>query len=230
MDALGFFLVVPPSRNDAGLVSWATFRGPEHIPIGDKVIGLVPHRNPIVTGAQNAVIANSESFVVLPVGSNQGLPVIECDCGEGGNVIEWGIVPDSVLLDYAKYETPQYDNLAAVLNNDASDTSGGPVAANKSKAPTADQAGTQSDANKRFGIHESKRGTIILNGEPSCAVGGWINLNGARVGVDGYYSIEQVEHEFTRASGFKTTIELKNIVSATAPTQNLPADQFSPPS
>jgi uncharacterized protein len=174
--------------------------------------------NKMATETGGNVIANSDSFVVIPVGSDQGLPVIECDVTEGGNVIEWSIVPDSVLLQYQNYQALQYDNAAAVLMNDmGSILSGETTATNKSKAPTANQAEVLADANKRFGTSETKRGSIVINGEPSAAVGGWINVRGARAGVDGYYSIEEATHDYNRSSGFVTTLQLKNIVSATPP-------------
>ena len=186
--------------------------------------------NKIAGEVGGAVICEDKTFVIYPVGTDQGLPVIECDCGPGGNVIEWSIIPDSDLLKYAGFQTLQYDNSEAVLNNDMGDTSGGPIAINKAKAPTSDQASVQSNANAHFGRYESKRGSITINGEPAASVGGWININGARSAVDGYYSIAQVEHNYNRSSGFVTTLELKNIVSATPPQKFLPAVEFSPPS
>jgi hypothetical protein len=185
--------------------------------------------NKIAGEVGGAVICNDKTFVIYPVGSDQGLPVIECDCGEGGNVIEWNIIPDSDLLKYAGFQTLAYDNAKAVLNNDMGDTSGGPTAINKSKAPTQDQATVQSTANEHFGRYESKRGRLTIVGEPSAAISGWINLNGTRAGVDGFYAIKTVEHEYLRASGFRTTLELRNPI-ATAPTSFLPAGDFSPPS
>jgi phage protein D len=180
--------------------------------------------NKIATEVGGQVICSDKKFVVIPVGSNVGIPFVECDCGPGGNVIEWDIVPDSDLLDYKSYQTLNYDNAAATLLGDMGDTSGGTVAINKAKAPDASQAETQSAANKSFGTYELKRGTLILVGEPSCAVGGIINLNGSRRGVDGFYHIKHVEHEYTRAGGFRTTLELRNPLSTA-----LPAGDFTPP-
>jgi uncharacterized protein len=184
--------------------------------------------NKIATEVGGAVICNDKTFVIYPVGSDQGLPVIECDCGEGGNVIEWNIIPDSDLLKYAGFQTLAYDNAAASLLNDMGDTSS-VTAINKSKAPTSDQATVQSTANEHFGRYESKRGRLTIVGEPSAAISGWINLNGTRAAVDGYYAIKSVEHEYNRSGGFRTTLELRNPV-ASAPTQTLAAGDFNPPS
>lgn len=52
-------------------------------------------------------------------------------------------------------------------------------------------------------------GSIVINGEPSAMVGGKVDIKGARAGVDGTYGIDEVEHVYSRAGGFTTTITCK---------------------
>ena len=40
---------------NAHIVFWAAFGTAEHIPISDKMIGLVPHGNPVVARTKNAI-------------------------------------------------------------------------------------------------------------------------------------------------------------------------------
>src|SRR5579883_365703 len=51
MNLLGLVLVEPPGRQHAKLIARGASGMPEDIPIGDKMIGLVPHWHPIMAGA-----------------------------------------------------------------------------------------------------------------------------------------------------------------------------------
>lgn len=52
-------------------------------------------------------------------------------------------------------------------------------------------------------------GFVLLNGEPAALPYGRVNVKGARAGVDGLYSIEEVEHLYSR-SGFLTRVNVNN--------------------
>ena len=69
MDALCLFL---PGRRDTNVVPGVAFRMAEQVPIGHEVIGLVPHWNPIVTGAQDAIDRAADKGQLLARLSDQG--------------------------------------------------------------------------------------------------------------------------------------------------------------
>jgi hypothetical protein len=89
----------------------------------------------------------------------------------------------------------------------------GITALNKFKMPTMDQAEQASDANKQFGLQELIKGHLTIIGEQAALVRGTVNLTGLRDGIDGLYSIQQVEHSYSR-TGFTTALELRNPVKA----------------
>jgi uncharacterized protein len=47
-------------------------------------------------------------------------------------------------------------------------------------------------------------GWVLLNGEPGCRSGTKLMIVGARPGVDGFYKVIEVEHNYTRSVGFTT--------------------------
>jgi phage protein D len=53
-------------------------------------------------------------------------------------------------------------------------------------------------------------GSVTINGEPMAKVHGTLKVTGARAGVDGSYQIAEVEHNYSRSSGYITRISLRN--------------------
>jgi hypothetical protein len=53
-------------------------------------------------------------------------------------------------------------------------------------------------------------GFVMLNGEPAAVPNARLNVKGARAGVDGLYSIEEVEHLYSRGGGFLTRCNVNN--------------------
>jgi uncharacterized protein len=51
-------------------------------------------------------------------------------------------------------------------------------------------------------------GWVVIDGEPRAKAGGRIRIAGARVGVDGDYFMEEVEHNYNPQTGFTTRIDV----------------------
>jgi hypothetical protein len=172
------------------------------------------------------VIAKDKIFVVVPAGSDQGLPSIECDCADGGNVIDWSITPDDTRFSY-EYMTLFYNNpeavLQSVLNTGAFAASSIGYAAAKAKIGTEQKAQDSSAGARMYGDNAEKQGTLTMVGEPAAVVQGRVKLVGARDGIDGLYVIDRVEHTYSRSGGFVTHLDLSN------PTDAAVFDSFVPP-
>jgi len=58
----------------------------------------------------------------------------------------------------------------------------------------------------------SNRGTgwVLINGEPNAKANGFIRIEGARPGIDGTYTMTEVEHNYTRGVGYTTRMNVKN--------------------
>ena len=133
--------------------------------------------------------------------------------------------PFSARSTFAGAATEKYDAKAAsfelykqAFGNKApwsqgtANTGGQTPAATASAAGQANE-GAQSKADSSF----MGNGRIIINGEPGARWNSYVELRGARPGVDGLYLITVVEHVYAR-QGFITTLEVLPWAAA-------PADQ-----
>jgi len=66
-------------------------------------------------------------------------------------------------------------------------------------------AGTGADTKGRRG-----EGWVLLNGEPDAKANGFLFIDGARPGIDGTYTMTEVEHNYTRGVGFTTRVNVRN--------------------
>jgi hypothetical protein len=62
------------------------------------------------------------------------------------------------------------------------------------------------------GESQSERGIgwVLLNGEPNAKANGYLRIQGARPGIDGVYTMTEVEHNYTRGVGYTTRANVKN--------------------
>jgi phage protein D len=143
------------------------------------------------------------------------MPEVEAEWGV--NLISWRIKPFVGRPQAAKAELAQFDRTLGVWG-EITKPIGGQVPYGRSTAT----AGLPAPApNRQVGeqlaegmgqASEYGRGTgsCIINGEPTAKAGGTIRITGARPGVDGRYSITEVEHNFSRSGGYITQCTLTN--------------------
>jgi phage protein D len=70
------------------------------------------------------------------------------------------------------------------------------------------EADFRNDANASDAIQNRGDGWIIIDGEPRAEPGATLVMKGARAGVDGNYTIDEVEHSYNRQTGFTTRLQV----------------------
>jgi phage protein D len=65
--------------------------------------------------------------------------------------------------------------------------------------------GTGADSETRRG-----EGWVLINGEPNAKANGFVRIDGARPGVDGTYTMTEVEHNYTRGVGYTTRANVRS--------------------
>jgi len=169
-------------------------------------------------GGHMKIVGNNITVSSATSGLNvagQNLPTVEAVWGL--NLISWRIKPFTGRPQYKDASVRYFDIFEGAFKS-VTDSIGGSGVFGKSKAtagtplmaPNA-QVGTQYNGGAEAESENKRgRGWCIINGEPSAAAGNKLVIIGARPGVDGGYTMEEVEHNYTRAGGYTTRINVEN--------------------
>lgn len=154
----------------------------------------------------------------------------------GVNLISWRVHPWYARTSWTGATQQYYDHLAAQYTQldkqfgwPVPFGGGDEVFALPAPAPNANVATQQNDQ----GYYNASVGSsrIMINGEPDAAWGGYVQMVGARAGVDGLYHISEADHTYSR-QGYVTTLFCETAASAPAAQNvgNLGYPQGPPPS
>lgn len=170
------------------------------------------------TGGIFKMAGNTATIVDRNTGKNalgDDMPMIEAIWGI--NLIGWRIKPFTTRPDYGGSQAKFFDLAkgAYQMVKGSIDAPGAPYGgkaiANAANTVMDKDHGEQSNSGTGA-LVDAKRGIgwVLLNGEPNAKTGGTISIDGARPGVDGMYSIDEVEHNYTRGVGFTTRCNVTN--------------------
>jgi hypothetical protein len=163
----------------------------------------------------------SKSTAVL-IGKTEGvnaagdkMPTV--DAIWGINLIGWRIKPYIGRPQYGQAQSKFFDTFKGGWEDVKGMVSGGtPFGGTNAIAhavnSVADKA-TGEQTNKGTGADSETRrgeGWVLINGEPNAKANGFIRIDGARPGVDGTYTMTEVEHNYTRGVGFTTRVNVRS--------------------
>ena len=79
---------------------------------------------------------------------------------------------------------------------------------------SASAAGTAARARLTHLQRQTKRGRVLLTGQPQIKLGDTVRLDAVpEAGVDGSYQVRAVTHRLTKSTGFTTTVEFRSLAS-----------------
>lgn len=131
--------------------------------------------------------------------------------GNEGNGISWDIIPQAGRPPHASFSTRWFDMAKTTWNavtNAAGGSFGPALGLLRHAAPDAGQAGNMSQSAVEQAMRDIGHGTAMIVGDPQATVDGECIVKGARDGVDGPYTIDALEHRYSRNEGFMTTLTL----------------------
>lgn len=133
---------------------------------------------------------------------------------EGYNLIAWRLRPFSARGVWGSGRSRWFDPAAAVMKFE-SNTATSDVAKSAKEVFTdlfdrgvQGQSKEQSRSDMATGKRERGGGWIVINGEPQAHSQGKCNLKGVGEGFDGEWKIRQAEHQYSRAQGFITRLDV----------------------
>ena len=143
------------------------------------------------------------------------MPTVEAIWGV--NLIGWRIKPYVARPQYGSAAANHFNTFKGVWEQTkgaigAGTPFGGTEAIAQAVNSVAD-ATTGEQANKgASGESQSERGIgwVLFNGEPNAKANGFLRIQGARPGIDGVYTMTEVEHNYTRGVGYTTRANVKN--------------------
>ena len=142
------------------------------------------------------------------------MPTIEAIWGI--NLIGWRIKPYVSRPQYGEAAAQHFDAFKGLWTQVKGGITGGTphggTAAIAHAVNTVADKATAEQTNSGTGAEsKSKRGIgwVLLNGEPNAKANGFIRIEGARPGIDGMYTMTEVEHNYTRGVGYTTRVNVK---------------------
>ena len=147
--------------------------------------------------------------------AGEAMPTVEAIWGV--NLIGWRIKPYVGRPQYGEAASKMFDANKGEWKTLTSAISGGTpfggsgAVANAVNSVADKASGDQ--ANKGTGDDTKGRrgeGWVLLNGEPNAKANGFLFIDGARPGIDGTYTMTEVEHNYTRGVGFTTRVNVRN--------------------
>lgn len=142
------------------------------------------------------------------------MPAITAEWGV--NLISWRIKPFSAAPQAGKATTVYFDREKGEWQQITKEIEGElPFDVTRAQISLPAPAANRVTAEQwNMGMYEGALanrglGTIVINGEPAARYGGKVQLKGARAGIDGIYTIDEVEHVYSRSAGFITTLTTK---------------------
>ena len=204
----GIQMKVSPTMRDIKRKYWAQDESFHHLGmrLAREVGGLVKVTGPTATFGYMTDGLNAD-------GEEMG--TVEAVWGE--NMIGWRIKP-FVARPQAQTAAATHFDRAGGAWGEIEKAIGGDLPFGRSAAiaglPGPQRLNKQTADQWTVGLTEAsilKRGMgfVMLNGEPAAVPYGRVSVKGARAGVDGLYSIEEVEHLYSR-NGFLTRLNVNN--------------------
>ena len=131
----------------------------------------------------------------------------------GENLLEWDVAPYIGRKRYRQIRVRFYDKAAAkhdeiVVETDVEGSDA--IAVGRFEAPTKELAQQRANALKAESERQSGVGSVAINGNPGAQPEALCQIIGARLGIDGGYIIEGVDHVLDRGSGYITRLQLAN--------------------
>ncbi|WP_404291572.1 phage late control D family protein [Microvirga sp. RSM25] len=171
------------------------------------------HRTAREIGATFKVIGKTAVFTPRNAGqSASGQPLQTIQATRGVNIINWDLAPDVGRPQRGKFEAVWYDATEAKWKNQRGEVKalGAEDSTGTSRFSAADQdtAEQMAGALEKEAAREKGGGSITIDGEPAAQAEAECVVS-IRAGVSGTYRIDSVEHKWTRAEGFTTTLDLK---------------------
>jgi hypothetical protein len=135
----------------------------------------------------------------------------------GVNLIGWRIKPYAGRPQWGNAQSNYFDTFKGLWSEVKGSIPGGtPFGGTEAIAhavnSVADKATGEQTNNGASGDTQSQRGIgwVLFNGEPNAKANGFIRIEGARPGIDGTYTMTEVEHNYTRGVGYTTRANVKN--------------------
>lgn len=166
-------------------------------------------------GATFKVIGNTALFVPRNGGSSaSGQALQEIAVRRGVNLITSSLSPCNNDPDFARVTVRYYDRKKARWEREEVEVGSGVAGVTSERAtrwvaPDQAQAKARAKSNAADAERERGGGTVQIDGEPAAMPEAPCTVEGVRPGIDGPYRIDAVAHEYSRRSGFLTTLTLK---------------------
>lgn len=144
--------------------------------------------------------------------SPSGKPLAAINAIVGENVHSWDIEPFIGRPRFKKARARYYDVKEATwkvveVETDLDEAEAALV--DRFALADEDQANQAAGSRKTDIERAGGEGTVVIEGDARAVAEAPCILAGARLGVDGTYRIDQVDHEYSRGTGFITTLSLK---------------------
>jgi phage protein D len=164
-------------------------------------------------GATFKVMGSRAVFVPRSRGqSATGKPLQAIRAAWGDNLIAWSLKPVLGRPSFGKFSVRWFDaNEAKWKSEDveADDADVPAVATDRVAVASQTEAQARAGSRRTEAAREGGGGTVTIDGEPAAQAEAECEVSGARPGIDGRYRIDVVEHSYSRAGGFTTTLTLK---------------------
>lgn len=135
----------------------------------------------------------------------------------GANLINWRIKPFSATPQAARAASWSYNRRRGLWERYDQVIPGDPpfglsraVTSLPAPAPNKQTAEQWNVALREGSLTERGVGSVTINGEPHAWAAGRLVVKGARAGVDGAYTINEVEQVYGRSGGWLTTLSVSN--------------------
>lgn len=152
----------------------------------------------------------------------------------GMNIISWALRPYLARSAWKSSNQFYYDHLlsqwkfanAAAAANPLSPSA---IYALPAPAPNSSVANQQAAGASLQGYSNPGGGRIVINGEPAAQHNGFVEVIGARPGIDGVWRIESAEHSWSRDQGYITKLEVTPMSADPTTLNNMLVAYGTPP-
>lgn len=151
---------------------------------------------------------------VLAKRGTTDLPAIKAVVGEGGNVISWDVTPMTGRDAFAKARTRYFDRKKGKFKDVETDFDTSEIQLDASQVPRnlaadEDEATDTGKARKGQAERNAGEGKIEMDLTLEAQAEAELTLTGARPGVDGTYTIDEVTTKANRGGGSSTGVSIK---------------------
>lgn len=166
-------------------------------------------------GANFRVTGNRAIFS-LRNGMYDGLVIARwTDDPATANLHSWDISPDLGRPQFDTVRARWYDMQAAAWNmlDRGTRATVGAIFPHRFAKADETESDQQNASDEATTERDSGEGSITIEGDTAAIPDGLCWLQGTREGVDGYYRIESVNHDYARSGGFTTKLSLKQPIT-----------------